>query len=329
LVTPTTLIQLSFSVTVHHQMLSWDRVLTMKAIWGVCFGLAIFLAACFEPPCEGVCTTAPDSGKTDSGMQRSDGSVPKFDSGISFDSGTAFDSGFDAAVPTVDSGMPLDTGAPNVDSGCVQVPSGLVSWWPADGNANDIAGSNSGTIGPGGQFVAGKIGQAFFINGANGIVSTPTVNFPTGTSDRTLELWIRNDAMFVPGNDPVFAGYGGFGTNNAIYAVGALGTTTQSFFSQWGQALLGTPVPIGQWIHVAATTQNSLTKLYINGELAAAGSLAMSTPSSSTMFLGGVGGPLGDTRRFKGSIDEASIYNRVLTNAEILSLVQAPLGKCR
>lgn len=29
---------------------------------------------------------------------------------------------------------------------CVPPPSGLVSWWPGDGNASDIQGSNSGTL---------------------------------------------------------------------------------------------------------------------------------------------------------------------------------------
>ncbi|MGD0260559.1 MAG: hypothetical protein ABSD29_12135, partial [Verrucomicrobiota bacterium] len=31
-------------------------------------------------------------------------------------------------------------------TGCFPAPSGLVSWWPGDGNANDIASTNNGTL---------------------------------------------------------------------------------------------------------------------------------------------------------------------------------------
>jgi hypothetical protein len=29
---------------------------------------------------------------------------------------------------------------------CVQSPAGLISWWPADGNVNDITDGNDGTL---------------------------------------------------------------------------------------------------------------------------------------------------------------------------------------
>jgi len=31
---------------------------------------------------------------------------------------------------------------------CISPPSGLVGWWPGDGNANDIIGGNNGTLTP-------------------------------------------------------------------------------------------------------------------------------------------------------------------------------------
>ena len=38
---------------------------------------------------------------------------------------------------------------------CVQPPDGLVSWWPGDGNANDIQDSNYGTLQNGATFAPG------------------------------------------------------------------------------------------------------------------------------------------------------------------------------
>ena len=41
---------------------------------------------------------------------------------------------------------------------CVQPPDSLVSWWPGDGNVNDIVGSNHGTLQGGATFATGKVG---------------------------------------------------------------------------------------------------------------------------------------------------------------------------
>ena len=44
---------------------------------------------------------------------------------------------------------------------CVEPPAGLVSWWPGDGNVDDIVDGNDGTLQNGATFAAGKVEQAF------------------------------------------------------------------------------------------------------------------------------------------------------------------------
>jgi hypothetical protein len=44
---------------------------------------------------------------------------------------------------------------------CVEPPAGLVSWWPGDGNADDIVNGNEGTLQYGATFAPGKVGQGF------------------------------------------------------------------------------------------------------------------------------------------------------------------------
>src|SRR4051812_47638717 len=56
---------------------------------------------------------------------------------------------------------------------CVSVPSGLVSWWRAETNANDLAGGNNGTFQGGATLAAGKVGQAFSFNNVNASVQIP------------------------------------------------------------------------------------------------------------------------------------------------------------
>jgi hypothetical protein len=49
---------------------------------------------------------------------------------------------------------------------CTPPPPGLVSWWPAEGDATDVTGGNNGTLGGATTFAAGMVGQAFKFGGA-------------------------------------------------------------------------------------------------------------------------------------------------------------------
>ena len=59
---------------------------------------------------------------------------------------------------------------------CTAPPVDLVSWWPGDGNADDIIGNNHGTLVNGATFAAGKVGKAFSLDGDNDYVATPLLN---------------------------------------------------------------------------------------------------------------------------------------------------------
>ena len=52
-------------------------------------------------------------------------------------------------------------------SGCLNPPSGLISWWGGDNNALDMVGANHGTFQGNASYAAGKVGQAFRIDGAH------------------------------------------------------------------------------------------------------------------------------------------------------------------
>jgi hypothetical protein len=56
---------------------------------------------------------------------------------------------------------------------CVQPPAGLVSWWPGDGNAQDIIGPNDGTLQGGTTFGPGMVGRAFRFDGVDDYVQVP------------------------------------------------------------------------------------------------------------------------------------------------------------
>ena len=70
---------------------------------------------------------------------------------------------------------------------CVPPPPGMVSWWPGDGNANDIQDGNHGTLRNGATFAPGKVGQAFSLDGVAASVDVPASPNPNITSSFTLD----------------------------------------------------------------------------------------------------------------------------------------------
>ena len=93
----------------------------------------------------------------------------------------------------------------------------LVSYWRAENNACDAADGNHGTPVGGTTFAAGKVGQAFSLDGANDYVSVPSTGVPVGGSPRTVKLWIKPDASSLAAD-----------LNNAFF-YGITGVTHKAF----------------------------------------------------------------------------------------------------
>jgi hypothetical protein len=81
-------------------------------------------------------------------------------------------------------------------STCTPPPSGLVGWWPFDGNANDIVGGNNGTSENGATFGSGKVGQAFALDGVDDYINVPDAAALRPAS-LTIEGWARFDITGV------------------------------------------------------------------------------------------------------------------------------------
>src|ERR1035438_4635261 len=73
---------------------------------------------------------------------------------------------------------------------CVSPPSGLVSWWRAEGNALDEAGTNNGTLVGNTTYGPGRVGQAFVLDGSGDGVS---VGNPPNLQlqNFTIEAWVK------------------------------------------------------------------------------------------------------------------------------------------
>jgi len=213
--------------------------------------------------------------------------------------------------------MPTPTPAlrPNA-AGCLQPPEDLVSWWPADGYADDLTGGNEGALSYAASYAGGIAGQAFRFNGKS-YLSAPTKGLPIGNADRTVELWVKLNK--AADSESFFVGYGRFGASKQTYHLGTASRTL--FFSQWGQAVFGPDLEVGRWYHVAVTNAGNSITLYLDGKAVASGNLPIQTPVGTQFYAGRL--PSDPAKRLDGWIDEISLYSRSLTAAEIKSIFQA------
>jgi hypothetical protein len=218
------------------------------------------------------------------------------------------------------------------NTNCVPVPTGLVSWWPAEGTAIDIISGNNGSLLNGAAFAPGKVGQAFSFNGINQQVQVPDAPSLDPTNAITVETWVYLrtlppvNAVTVVGKDD------GGAARQLQLGIGDLGSgfIFRSLLGVVGQVVVlnGTTVlQAGTWYHAAMTYDGSILRLYVNGVLDATMSLSGAiVPTSQPLQIGGlVGGPW----FINGLVDEVSLYDRALLVSEIQAIYSAGGGgKC-
>ena len=210
---------------------------------------------------------------------------------------------------------------------CTPPPSGLVSWWPGEGNPKDIIGGNNGTLVGDTDYANGEVEQAFSFDGnGDGVQVISATNLQV--QDFTIETWIKRSSSSVisygsGGNATIF----GYGTGAYNFFINASGNL---IFSQEGNFdyVSGPSITDTNWHHVAMTKAGGTIVFYLDG-------VAYTTPPYD-VTLTFTGGPLeldfGErtmTTVFSGALDELSFYNRALSTSEIQAIYNAGSeGKC-
>lgn len=226
-----------------------------------------------------------------------------------------------------------------VGAACVESPSGLVSWWPGEGNANDVKGTNQGTS-HGETFVPGEVGSAFSFNGVDSYVQVNDSSSLDMTDAITIEAWIKPDAYDPIEGQSVVTKLGGRTAERSytmfLASDGKLYFGTVNSAGAGGKWVPGPVIPLNQWAHVAGVKDAGSTsaRIYVNGVLAASGTVEHPIYNSAasigigTFVQGFDAWP--NEGFFHGAIDEVSIYNRALTQSEIQSIFNAGSdGKCK
>src|ERR1051326_86073 len=72
---------------------------------------------------------------------------------------------------------------------CITPPSGLVGWWPGEGNATDVAGGSNGTLQNGTGFAPARVGQGFRFDGVDDYVLVPSNPAINPVNAISIEVW--------------------------------------------------------------------------------------------------------------------------------------------
>jgi hypothetical protein len=215
----------------------------------------------------------------------------------------------------------------------VAVPSGLVSWWAANGTASDVMGLNNATLQNGTTYVAGEVGKSFSFDGVNDRAAVADSSSLAFTASFSIEGWIKMNAFPSSGNqgEIMFRGDDRGGLDPYSLSTQPDGTLSFGMTPLVGNgSSLNTPISLGQFTHVAATMDDAtgLMSLYVNGVLAAQTTtdvrpFANLDPASNPgVGIGNANGPSHNIP-FNGLIDELSVYNRTLTSGEVLGVFKA------
>ncbi len=213
----------------------------------------------------------------------------------------------------------------------VQVPNGLLAYYSfsdaASGTANDYSGNNHPGVRNGAPLPTistdrfGVTG-AYSFGGPSQYISAQDTNLPQGTAPRTVCSWMRPTALPGSGQFRIAMRYGqplaGQSNYIGLYNDGVQQTV---IFSGWTDHLTSPyTAATNTWMHLCGTYDGTTARLYLNGGLVASAAKAWNTTlmGNNGIIIGQ--GDLTGTFPFQGAVDDVRIYNRVLTDNEILVL---------
>jgi hypothetical protein len=191
--------------------------------------------------------------------------------------------------------------------------------------AADASGNNNtGVLSNATWTAQGRFGNALLFDGTSSVVTIASSASLTLTTGLTLEAWVYPtgsvDYWRTVIQKAVDAFYLQAGSNLATPAMGGTfggsgGTTT---------AYAASALPLNTWSHLAATYDGAQIRVYVNGALAGSQAVTGALETNGNAIRIGANTYAGES--FQGHIDEVRIYNRALSQAEIQTDMNTPLG---
>jgi hypothetical protein len=196
---------------------------------------------------------------------------------------------------------------------------GLVGDWTFDGpdfitTVADVSGNNNDgyvyNVATSSAKTKGKLGQAAKFSASNDYIRVPTISISSAIS---VSAWVKTDnytsgALVV--KSQVFENWELFLEGSGCGSAGIQWRGADSC----SQISASPPTPTDAWHHIVATQTGTSAILYVDGVVAASGSITAIGNTGAPIRIGNDFGP------FNGAIDDVRIYNRVLSATEVKQL---------
>lgn len=213
----------------------------------------------------------------------------------------------------IDRESPLLSSSPEI--GALPPQSGLVLYLPLDKDSQDMSGLGNHGVPTSTQIVPGKIGQAYDFNGIDSTVITPLDINPEKIPEMSITCWVYprsgNGRRQVWSQDD-----GGYDRSLLVENGG------WSVFIGGSNWITGQSVDLNQWQFLTVVFTSTDVLFYKNGEKFSYGTAGETGVISGNTFTLG-DNPAGYSEFFDGLIDEVRVYNRVLSDEDIQSILSA------
>ncbi|MEI7726806.1 MAG: LamG-like jellyroll fold domain-containing protein, partial [Bacteroidota bacterium] len=213
---------------------------------------------------------------------------------------------------------------------CVSLINGLAACYPFNGNASDNSGNgNNGTIN-GASLTANRFGRAnsaFAFDGMNDEIVVP--NSPTLNPDSiSISCWIKPDTLYcfntILAKGGNASGYG-VTTQYNLYNCNLFHYLSSDSYCPYYQFSSTNPLNQGVWQHLVLTHTGTQVKFYKNGVLDSQTNTgpSLASPTPQSLYIGTESSHRPYDVFFHGVIDDVSIYSRILSANEVLTLYHA------
>lgn len=250
---------------------------------------------------------------------------------------------------------------------CLPMPYGAVAFWRGESNVVDELGRHPAAWGSNtvpayisGPKEGGKVGTAFRFNGANHLQIPSDADLNVGAGGGfTIEGWVKPDSLFTS-QQPIWDWSDSKGNIGVGLMLGRTGpgvlevTLTDTNASNTAERIVTLTTPtytigsptnaLSRWFHIALTFDKAARNvaLYVDGRLVVERSVPLlfyytqvysyqlfSPATTGNLYFGWRPYGTGAGSRFRGAMDEMSVYYRALTSLELQAIyLVGANGKC-
>jgi len=214
-----------------------------------------------------------------------------------------------------------------------RLTAGLVGFWSMNGQDVDLSDStaevkdvsgndNDGNAKNGASPAIGKLGQGFGFDGTDDYVEVPDSSlWDFAGKSRTVSVWFQANENQPTGYPRFFDHFAG-GSPGAGWLFGFDAESDNIFFTHRADGnniVLQSPNTYndGMWHHAVTTLDGSTARLYIDGSKVDTDNYSSLNDLDKPLDIGS---DRGNGNEFKGSLDNARIYSRALSESEVKKL---------